>query len=193
MVMPRASAKAKSVSVASSAIRERSTRLCSKGALVGPAEQEQGFGHVDRSGVDCVEAVDKLVAVTVPIAAGDLEKGLRDRQWSAQLVGSVGRKPLLLSDLRIELRKHGIEGIGELPKLVSAPRQPNAVGQRSVCGDAGCFGDPAQRGKHPAREKPSPKETEHHKEHPRDGSGWSEITQKRARDWAKRRPAHDER
>ena len=31
-----------------------------EGALVGAAEQQQGLGEVDRSGVDGVEAVDEL-------------------------------------------------------------------------------------------------------------------------------------
>ena len=95
-------------------------------------------------------------------------------------MGSVGRESLLFGNLRFELRKHGIEGIGELPELISAARQSNAVGERSLSGYASCFGDSAQRSKHPAREKPSSKETEYQQEHPRDGSGRSKITQKRA-------------
>jgi hypothetical protein len=51
--------------------------------LVGAAEQKQGFGEVDRSGVDVAEAFIELAVVTVRIVAGDVEKCLRDRQWGA--------------------------------------------------------------------------------------------------------------
>jgi hypothetical protein len=50
-----------------------------EGPLVGAAEQEQGFGEVDRWGVDGVEAVDQLAVVAVRIVAGDVEKCLGDR------------------------------------------------------------------------------------------------------------------
>jgi hypothetical protein len=42
--------------------------------LVGPAEQEQRFGEVDRAGVDDVEAVDEFAGVAVRIVAGHVEK-----------------------------------------------------------------------------------------------------------------------
>ena len=41
-----------------------------------------------------------LVDVAVRIVAGDVEQGLRGRQWGAELVGGVGRKPLLFGDVR---------------------------------------------------------------------------------------------
>src|SRR5215471_9595130 len=58
--------------------------------MADTAEQEQCFSEVDCSGVDGAEALVELAAVTVRIDAGDVEKGLRDRQRGAQLVGSVG-------------------------------------------------------------------------------------------------------
>ena len=91
-----------------------------EGPLVGAAEQEQRFGEVDRSGVDDVEAVDELVGVAVRIVAGDVEQGLRDRQRGAQLVGGVGREPLLFGDVRFEPGEHGVEAVGELAELVVA-------------------------------------------------------------------------
>ena len=79
MVMPRFSARGSSVSVASSAKRDRSTCSRGEGPLVGAAEQEQRFGEVDRPGVDGVEAVDEFVAVALRIVAGDVEQCLGDR------------------------------------------------------------------------------------------------------------------
>ena len=63
--------------------------LWREGPRIGAAEQEQCFGRVDRSGVDDVKAFDDSCRVVGRIAAGDVEKRLRDRQWSTQFVGSV--------------------------------------------------------------------------------------------------------
>ena len=93
-----------------------------EGPLVGPAEQQQRFGEIDRPGVDGAEALVELAAVAVRIVAGDVEKGLRDRQRGAQFVGGVGREPLLLGDVRLEPREHGVEAVGELAELIAAPR-----------------------------------------------------------------------
>jgi hypothetical protein len=70
-----------------------------EGSLIGAAEQEQGFGEVDRPGVDDVEAFDELARVTVRIVSGDVEKRLRDRQRGAQLVGGIRGEPPLLGDM----------------------------------------------------------------------------------------------
>jgi hypothetical protein len=93
-----------------------------EGALVGAAEQEQGFSEVDRSGVDGVEAVDKLAVVAAVIVAGDVEQCLRDRQWGAQFVGGVGCEALLFGDVCFEAREHGVEGVSEFAELVAAAR-----------------------------------------------------------------------
>ena len=122
MVTPRFSARGRSVSVASSAMRDRSTCSRGEGPLVGAAEQEQCFGEVDRSGVDGVEAVDELAVVAVRIVAGHVEQCLRDRQRGAQLVGGVGCESLLFGDVCFEPREHGVEGVGELAELVVAAR-----------------------------------------------------------------------
>ena len=122
MVAPRPSARGRSVSAASSAIEGQVDGLSGEGALVGAAEHEQGFGEVDRPGVDEVEALDQLVVAAALIVAGDVEQRLRDRQRGAQLVRGVGREPLLLGDLRLEPREHGVEGVGELAELVAATR-----------------------------------------------------------------------
>ena len=65
MVRPRFSARGRSISVASSAMRERSTWFRGEGPLVGAAEQQQCFGEVDRAGVDGVEAFDEFAGVVV--------------------------------------------------------------------------------------------------------------------------------
>ena len=93
-----------------------------EGPLVGAGEQEQCFGEVDRSGVDGVEAVDKLAGVAVRIVAGHVEKCLRDRQRGAQFVGGIGGESLLFGDVCFEPREHGIEGVGEFAELVAAAR-----------------------------------------------------------------------
>ena len=150
--------------MASSATRDRSTGSRGEGPLVGAAEQEQCFGEVDRSGVDDVEAVDELVGVAVRIVAGDVEQGLRGRQRGAQLVGGVGREPLLFGDVRFEPGEHGVEAVGELAELVVAAREPDPVGERSGRRHAGGVGDARQRSEHPAGEQPPADEAEHQQE-----------------------------
>lgn len=97
-------------------------RFSGEGPLVGAAEQEQCLGEVDGSGVDGVEVVDEFAGVVVRIGAGHVEKGLRDRQWGAQLVRGVGRESLLFGDVCFELREHAVEGVGEFAELVFAAR-----------------------------------------------------------------------
>ena len=177
MVRPRFSARGRSVSVASSAMRDRSTCSRGEGPLVGAAEHEQRFGEVDRSGVDGVEAVDEFVVVAVRIVPGDVEQCLRDRQRRAQFVGGVGCEPLLFGDLCLEAREHGVEGVGELAELVAAARQPDPVRQRSARGDARGVCDAVQGGEHPAGEKPPSHETEHEQERHHDGRDRSEIAE----------------
>ena len=94
--------------------------LAGEGSLVGAAEHEQRFGEVDRAGVDGVEAIDELGGVAVRIVAGDVEQRLRDCERGAQLVGRVGRKPLLFCDVRFESREHRVERVRELAELVVA-------------------------------------------------------------------------
>ena len=122
MVRPRFSASGRSVSVASSATRDRSTCSRVKDRWSARAEQEQCFSEVDRSGVDGAEAVDEFDGVAVRIVAGDVEKCLRDRQRGAQFVGGAGCESLLFGDVCFEPREHGVEGIGEFAELVSAAR-----------------------------------------------------------------------
>ena len=177
MVRPRSSAKGRSVSVASSAMRDRSTCFSGEGPLVGAAEQEQCFGEVDRSGVDGVEAVDELAVVAVHVLAGHVEKCLRDRQRGAQLVGGVGCESLLLGDLCFESCEHGVEGVGELAELIAAARQPDSVGERPGRGHACGVGDAGQGGEHPAGEKPPSQETEHEQERQQNGRWQAEAVQ----------------
>ena len=51
-----------------------------------------------------MEAVDELARVAVRILPGEVEESLRDRQRRAQLVGGVGREPLLFGDMGFEPR-----------------------------------------------------------------------------------------
>jgi hypothetical protein len=135
-----------------------------EGASVGPAEQEQCFGELDRSRVHGVEAVDELAVVPVRIVAGHIQQRLRDRQRGAQFVGGIGCEPLLFGDLCLEPREHGVEGVGELAELVIAAFQPDPVGERSRRGRACGVRDTGQWSEHPAGEKPPSHETEHQEE-----------------------------
>ena len=54
------------------------------------------------------------------LVAGDIEKGLCDRQRRAQLMGRVGCESLLLGEVRLEPREHGVEGVGEFTELIRA-------------------------------------------------------------------------
>ena len=93
-----------------------------EGLLVGPAQQEQCLGEVNRSGVDGAEAVNEFAGVAVRIPAGHIEKRLGDCQRGAQFVRGVGCESLLFGDVCLELREHGVEGIGEFAELISAAR-----------------------------------------------------------------------
>ena len=97
-VTPRLSARGRSVSVASSATRDRSA--CStEGPLVGAAEQEQCLGEVDRPGVDGVKAVDQLAGVAVRIVAGYVESVCVTAQWCAVR----GRRRPRIAAVRLDL------------------------------------------------------------------------------------------
>ena len=78
------------------------------------------FREGDRPGVDGVKAVDEFAVGAALIVAGHVEKCLRDRQRGAQFVGGVGCESLLLGDLCLQPREHGVEGVGELAELISA-------------------------------------------------------------------------
>ena len=93
-------------------------RCAGEGSLVGKTQQQQGFCQVDRSAVDDVQAVDELAVELGWILLRHVEERLRDRQRGPQLVGGVGRESLLLGDLCFQPRKHRVEGVGELTKLV---------------------------------------------------------------------------
>ena len=132
--------------------------------LVGTAEQEQCFGEVDRSGVHEMEAVDELAAVPARVVAGNVEQCLGDRQWRPELVGGVGREPLLFGDMGLEPRKHGVERIGKLAELVAPAFEPDPMGERPRGRDARGIGDPRQGCQHPSGEKPPSDEAEEEQE-----------------------------
>ena len=72
MVTPRFSARGRSVSAASSAMKknEEFDVFFGERPLAGAAEQEQCFGEVDRPGVDGAQALVERAAVAVRIVAG---------------------------------------------------------------------------------------------------------------------------
>ena len=102
----------------------------------------------------------ELAGVTARVAAGDVEERLRDRERRAQLVGRVCGEPLLLADVRLEPREHGVEAVGEFAELVVAAFQLDSVGERSGRGRAGGVGDARQGGEHAAGEQPPSGKTE---------------------------------
>jgi hypothetical protein len=69
-----------------------------------------------------VEAVDEFAVGAAGVVAGHVEKCLGDRERGAQLVGGVGREPLLLRVVRFESCEHRVEAVGELAELISAAR-----------------------------------------------------------------------
>ena len=79
-------------------------------------------------------------------------------------MGRVGGEPLLLGVVRLETRKHGVEGVGELTELVVAACQLDPVGERPVPGETGGLRDARERGQHPAGEKPPAHQAEHEQE-----------------------------
>ncbi len=113
--------------MASSASRDRSTCSRVKDRWSVRLSKQQCFGEVDGSGVDDVQAIDEFAGIPVRIAPGYVEKSLRDRQRGAQLVGGIGREPLLFSGVCFEAREHGVERVGEFAKLVVATFQRDPV------------------------------------------------------------------
>ena len=154
MVRPRFSARGRSVSVASSAMRDRST--CSRVKDRWSARLSRSNASV-RSIARVLTAWRRSTSSSVSrfgIVAGDVEQCLRDRQRGAQLVGGVGCESLLFGDVCFEPREHGVEGVGELAELVVAALQLDPVGERSGRGHACGVGDAGQGGEHAAGEKP---------------------------------------
>ncbi len=177
MVRPRFSARGRSVSVASSAMRDRST--CSRVKDRWSARLSRSSASV-RSIARVLTAWRRSTSSPVSrfgIVAGDVEQCLRDRQRGAQFVGGVGCESLLFGDVRFEPREHGVEGVGELAELVVAARQLDPVGERSVRGHACGVGDAGQGGEHAAGEKPPSQETEHQQERQHDGRDRAEAVQ----------------
>ena len=110
-----------------------------------------------------MEAVEQVAGVAVRVAvrivalrivARHVEQRSCDRQWRAQFVRGVGGESPL-GDVRFEPREHCVEGIGELTILISAAREPDSVGKRSVRGLARGVRDASQGREHAAGEKPS--------------------------------------
>ena len=98
MVTPCFSAKGRSVSVASSAMRDRSR--CSGVKDFWSARLSRSSASVRSIArvLTAVEAVDEFAVVVVRIVAGHVEKGLGDRERGAQFVGGVGCESLLFGD-----------------------------------------------------------------------------------------------
>ncbi len=164
MVTPRFSASGRSVSVASSATRDRST--CSRVNDRWSARLSRSSASV-RSIARVLTAwrrLDELAGVAVRIVAGHVEQRLRDRQRGAQFVRGVGGESPLFGDVGFEPREHRVEAVGELAELVVAALQPDPVGERSGRGQAGGVGDAGQRGEHPAGEDPPSQQAEHQQE-----------------------------
>ena len=175
MVRPRFSARGRSVSVASSAMRDRST--CSR-------VKDRWSARLSRSNASVRSIARVLTAwrrsTSSPVSRlgslrADVEKCLRDRQRGAQFVGGVGCESLLFGDVCFEPREHGVEAVGEFAELVFAAFQLDPVGERSVRGHACGVCDASQGGEHAAGEKPPSQQTEYQQERHHDGRDRSEI------------------
>ena len=162
--------------------------LAGEGPAVGPAEQQECLGEVDRPRVDDSEAFDELADVAVGIVAGDLEHRLRDRQRGAQLVGRVRCEPLLFGDVGFEPGEHGVEVVGESAELVVAARDADPVGERSVAAMRVASVIRVRGAEHAAGEQPPSQEPEHQEEGQHDGRGRRErVRGGRSRSRAPRR------
>ena len=164
MVTPRFSASGSSVSVASSATRDRSTCALAKDRWSARLSSSSASVRSIARVLTALEAVDELAVVAGRVGAGHVEQGLRDRERRAQLVGGVGREPLLLGDLRLEPREHGVEGVGELAELVVGALAAGSGARAIRRRQAGGVGDAGQRREHPAGEDPPSDEAEHQQE-----------------------------
>jgi hypothetical protein len=122
MVTPCLCARGSSVSVASSAMRDRSTGPRLKDLCSARLTRSSASVRSIAPGVDAVKDVDEFAGGAARFIAGDIEKCLRDRQRGAQFVGGVNREPLLLGDVRFEPGQHAVERVGELTELISAAR-----------------------------------------------------------------------
>ncbi len=147
-------------------------------SLVGATQHQQRFGEIDRPGVHGPQPFDEFGRVAVRIVAGDVEKGLRDRQRGAQLVRGVGRESLLLGVVGFETREHRIETVGQLAELVVAPLEIDSVREGSAAGSSRGVGDPRERGEHRAGEKPPADQAESEQEDECPGCRGHESTQK---------------
>jgi hypothetical protein len=115
-----------------------------------------------------VEAVEEFVVVAVRIAAGHIEKRLRERQRGAQLVGRVGCESLLFGDVCLEPREEAVDRVGEILELVAGPREREALVQVALrdvpCGRR----HRAQRAQDPARDQPPERDRDHGHDRQRD-------------------------
>jgi hypothetical protein len=75
-------------------------------------------------------------------------------------VRSVGCESLLLGDVGLEPREHGVQRVGELAELVLVPREPDPVRERPRRGHACGVSDASNGRHHPAREEPPSHEAE---------------------------------
>ena len=168
MVTPCFSARGRSVSVASSAMRDRST--CS-------GVKDRWSARLSRSNASVRSIARVLTAwrrstsslvVAVRIVAGDVEKCLRDRQRGAQFVGGVGCESLLFGDVCLEPREEAVEGVGEILELVAGPREREALVQVALGDLPRRRRDRAQRAQDPARDQPAERDRDRGHDRQRD-------------------------
>ena len=136
--------------------------------MVGAAEQEQGFGEVDRSGVDGVEVLDKFAVDAVRIVAGNVEQRLRERQRGAQLVGGVGCESLLFGDVCLEPREEAVDGVGEILQFVAGSAECETLVQVALGDLPGGRRHRPQRAQDPARDQPAERDRDHGHDRQRD-------------------------
>ena len=94
-----------------------------------------------------------------------------------ELVGGVGRESLLLGDVRLQPRKHGVEAVGELAKLVLTSLQLDAVGERPGRCHACGVRDTRERSEHATREQPPSQQAEDEQEGHHAGRERGEVAQ----------------
>ena len=177
MVTPRFSARGRSVSVASSAMRDRST--CSRAKDRWSARLSRSSASVRsiarvlttwrRSTSSSVSRFGSLRATSSSVCV--IASGVRS-SWEA-LAANLCCSATCASSRASMASKASASSRNSS----SAALQPDPVGERSVRGHAGGVGDAGQGGEHAAGEEPPSHETEHQQERQRDGRGRSEGAQ----------------
>ena len=177
MVRPRFSARGRSVSVASSAMRDRST--CSR-------VKDRWSARLSRSNAS-VRSIARVLTAWRRSTSSPVSRfgSLRATSRSVCVIASGVRSSWEALAANLCCSATCASSRASMASKASAssrnsslrPSSSDPVGERSGRGHACGVGDAGQRGEHAAGEKPPSQETEHQQERQHDGRGRSEGAQ----------------